>query len=76
MPDEILVMEELVMMWTVMDLSTLGTLQALFNDALWQVSGEGDAASTIMLVNGLTRPEVSMEQGRWYRWRMVRLSKN
>jgi FtsP/CotA-like multicopper oxidase with cupredoxin domain len=70
-PEEIRTMEERVMMWTVLDLSTLAAVQGLFNDALWTVGGSGDAAATIMLVNGQSRPEVAVEAGKWYRWRMV-----
>ena len=78
-PDAIRTMDERVMLWTVVDTEELVETQQLFNAALWQFNaaaantgnGGNDHVGTTLLLNGLTRPVVAMESGRWQRWRMV-----
>jgi FtsP/CotA-like multicopper oxidase with cupredoxin domain len=67
-PPEIEEMEELVMFMLHLDMAEAATIQALFNDALWQVVGTTEA---VLLVNGQSAPTVALQTGKWYRWRVA-----
>ena len=69
-PPRIQELVEVQIVLTHVNLAHLSPIQFLFNSALLKKSGEGDA-DEIMLVNGQSAPTLTVEAGKWYRWRIL-----
>jgi FtsP/CotA-like multicopper oxidase with cupredoxin domain len=68
LPPEIVAMPEVQFILQEIDQVLVQGLQSIFNLALNQVQGN---PVTLLLVNGQTQPNINLDQGRWYRFRMV-----
>ena len=54
---------------SVLDVPVLRGIQEDFNEALWQAEG-ADADALLVVTNGQTAPTLTVEPGRWYRFRL------
>jgi FtsP/CotA-like multicopper oxidase with cupredoxin domain len=65
-------MEEMVMLVLHLNMYAVLNIQDNFNTQLWQADPPITAATEpTLLVNGQTAPTVTVQPGRWYRWRLV-----
>ena len=72
-PPEIANMQEVIMILQHLNLGPIIDIQKKFNyytNGLLVVS-DGSIPSATMLVNGQSQPKLTMNPGKWYRWRLV-----